>query len=104
MWEKRLRRCSTLVLLLLVALVVLLFRDYGITWDEGAQSDYGRRILRWWAQQSPLRRPFEAMGALMHISDAEAGSVLFNGGKWSRAICRGRTRRCSLPSRFRSCI
>lgn len=45
--ESRLRRCSVLLLVLLVALVVGVHEDYGITWDEGAQSDYGRRILRW---------------------------------------------------------
>jgi hypothetical protein len=42
------RAASACLLIVLVALVVLTHRDYGVTWDEEAQSRYGRRILRWY--------------------------------------------------------
>lgn len=33
---------------LLLVVIVATFRDYGITWDEEAQSSYGRHLLRWY--------------------------------------------------------
>ena len=36
------------LLLLLLTIVVLTFRDYGITWDEEIQSRYGETLLRWY--------------------------------------------------------
>lgn len=46
------RWCSWILPLLLLLVIGLTFRDYGITWDEEAQSAYGRRLLRWYASFS----------------------------------------------------
>ena len=40
---------SGLLLLVLLGLVLSTFGDYGITWDEGVQNRYGRRLVRWYA-------------------------------------------------------
>jgi hypothetical protein len=40
---------SALLLLALLGLVLLTFADYGITFDEGVQNRYGRRLVRWYA-------------------------------------------------------
>lgn len=40
---------SGLLLLALLALVLATFLDYGITYDEGVQNRYGRRLVRWYA-------------------------------------------------------
>jgi 4-amino-4-deoxy-L-arabinose transferase-like glycosyltransferase len=40
---------SALLLLALLGLVVGTFTDYGITYDEGVQNRYGRRLVRWYA-------------------------------------------------------
>ena len=37
------------VLALLTAAVLLTFRDYGISWDEQGQAEYGRLLLRYYA-------------------------------------------------------
>ncbi len=40
---------SGLLLVALLGLVLFTFLDYGITWDEGVQNRYGRRLVRWYA-------------------------------------------------------
>jgi hypothetical protein len=40
---------SGLLLLALLGLVLATFLDYGITYDEGVQNRYGRRLVRWYA-------------------------------------------------------
>lgn len=40
---------SWTVLVLLLAVVLLTFRDYGISWDEQGQGEYGRLLLRYYA-------------------------------------------------------
>jgi hypothetical protein len=40
---------SLLLLLALLGLVLATFLDYGITYDEGVQNRYGRRLVRWYA-------------------------------------------------------
>jgi hypothetical protein len=40
---------SALLLLALLGLVLGTFLDYGITYDEGVQNRYGRRLVRWYA-------------------------------------------------------
>jgi 4-amino-4-deoxy-L-arabinose transferase-like glycosyltransferase len=40
---------TALLLVTLLGVVLLTFRDYGITIDEGVQHRYGRRIVRWYA-------------------------------------------------------
>lgn len=42
-------RRMALCLLPLLGLVLLTFRDYGVTWDEPDHRDYGRIIVRYWA-------------------------------------------------------
>ena len=42
-------RLSRALFLLLAALVLLVFRDYGITWDEPDHNDYGRMAARFYA-------------------------------------------------------
>jgi hypothetical protein len=42
------RRAFAGLFLALLAIVVLTFRDYGITWDEEIQSRYGQTLLRWY--------------------------------------------------------
>jgi len=79
--ERRIRLCSALALLLMLALVVVVCRDYGITWDEGAQSDYGRRILRW------FRTLFRDDSAATH------GDLIYYGGLFEvvAELAAGRT-------------
>jgi len=43
------RLLAALLFLALLGVVLVTFRDYGITVDEGVQHRYGRRILRWYA-------------------------------------------------------
>lgn len=46
------RRWGLLTILLVAGLfcvVLATFGDYGITWDEGVQHRYGRRLVRWYA-------------------------------------------------------
>ena len=43
------RRGSWGLLLCLLLTIAATFRDYGITWDEQAQSVYGRALIRWFA-------------------------------------------------------
>lgn len=40
---------SGLLLVALLGLLLFTFLDYGITWDEGVQNRYGRRLVRWYA-------------------------------------------------------
>jgi hypothetical protein len=40
---------SFLLLAGLLGVMLATFLDYGITWDEGVQNRYGRRIVRWYA-------------------------------------------------------
>lgn len=40
---------SGLLLMTLLGLVLFTFTDYGITWDEGVQNRYGRRLVRFYA-------------------------------------------------------
>lgn len=41
-------RRTALVLLPLLGIVLLTFRDYGVTWDEPDHRDYGRIIVHYW--------------------------------------------------------
>jgi hypothetical protein len=43
------RRGFWALLLCLLLIVAATFRDYGVTWDEEAQSVYGRALVRWFA-------------------------------------------------------
>ncbi len=42
-------RRTALVLVPLLGIALLTFRDYGVTWDEPDHRDYGRIIVRYWA-------------------------------------------------------
>jgi hypothetical protein len=38
-----------LLVLSYLAIIVLTFRDYGVTWDEEVQSNYGEQVIRWYS-------------------------------------------------------
>ncbi len=39
---------ACLLVLLYLAIIVFTFRDYGVTWDEEVQSNYGEQVIRWY--------------------------------------------------------
>lgn len=52
-------RLAGLLLLLGLGLVVLTFRDYGVTWDEPGLRTYGRMLVDWYASGFTDQRAFE---------------------------------------------
>jgi len=43
------RRLAQVLMLVLAVIVVMTFRDYGVTWDEELQSQYGQAVVDYYA-------------------------------------------------------
>jgi len=76
-----LRHAPVLVLLLAYTLVVMLtFRDYGITWDEPWYATYGERVIEWYqsgfTDVESLQQPIMAPNAV----DPNLGNMSYAGG------------------------
>lgn len=71
--RRRWRRPLLLVLAGYAALLLLTFRDYGVTWDESAHAEYGAEVVRWYASgfedDAALHRPrYRNLGAFFDVT------------------------------------
>lgn len=57
-WDAALDRAGFLVLALALGLVLLTFRDHGVTWDEPGLRTYGRLLVDWYASGFTDTRAF----------------------------------------------
>jgi hypothetical protein len=68
------RRAAAVLLVLLSAIVLATFSDYGLTWDEEAHRIYGELVLSWYSSGFSDRSAFEFRNAFLYggLFDATA--------------------------------
>ncbi|MFO1119298.1 MAG: glycosyltransferase family 39 protein [Rhodospirillales bacterium] len=79
LWLERVnswRLASILVLLVLLTLSLATFRDYGVSWDDRVQKEYGEQILAYYASGFADRR------AITPNDDADDGNLPYYGGSF----------------------
>ena len=72
------RRAAQIVLGLLAVIVLLTFRDYGISWDEEIQSQYGQAILDYYASFFVDRRFKEIFNLYLYGGMFDGLAAFFN--------------------------
>lgn len=79
LWLERViswRLASVLVLLVLLAVSLATFRDYGISWDDRVQKEYGEQVLAYYDSGFADRR------AITPNDDADDGNLPYYGGSF----------------------
>lgn len=82
LWLERViswRLASVLLLLVLLAISLATFRDYGVSWDDRVQKEYGEQILAYYESG------FTDQRAITPNDDADDGNLPYYGGSFDLA-------------------